>query len=124
MVVGVGIDTFEVDRIEKSALSDPEILKTLFTLKEISYCESKAHKFQHYAARYAAKEAFLKAIGIGLNIGFKFIEIEVVNDESGQPFLYLHGSLKKISKKKKISNILLSLSHATDYASAVVILEK
>jgi holo-[acyl-carrier protein] synthase len=124
MIAGIGIDTFEVARIEKSVLSDPEILKTLFSGKEISYCESKAYKFQHYAARYAAKEAFLKAIGIGLNIGFKFAEIEVINDVSGQPFLYLHGSLKKIIKKKKISNILLSLSHATDYASAVVILEK
>jgi holo-[acyl-carrier protein] synthase len=124
MIAGIGIDTIDVTRIEKSITSDPQIKTTIFTKSEITYCETKTNKYLHFSGRFAAKEAFLKAISIGLNEGFKFLEIEVLNKESGQPYLNLYGSAKKIIKEKKITNVLLSLTHDIHYASAIVILEK
>jgi len=120
MVEGVGVDIIEVSRIKTSV----EEYGTLFTAKiftpeEIKYCSDKPNPFQHYAARFAAKEAFSKATGTGWNSDFSWQEVEVINEPSGKPYLRLSGvSLKDYGRKK----IFLSLSHSGDYVVAVVII--
>jgi holo-[acyl-carrier protein] synthase len=96
----------------------------VFSKTEIAYCESKTNKFEHYAARFAAKEAFFKALGTGWLEGTHFNEVEITNDESGKPALVLLGETKKTLSAWGISKILVSLSHLKTIASAVVIIEK
>lgn len=120
MVEGVGIDIIEVSRI-KMSIEDygPLFTDKIFTPSEIKYCTDKPNPFQHYAARFAAKEAFSKATGTGWNNDFSWQEIEVMNEASGKPCLRLKGvALKNFARK----NIFLSLSHSGDYVAAVVII--
>ena len=125
MIFGIGIDIIEVARIAKQvSLSSSSFAKKIFTEKEIEYCESKIrNKAQNYAARFAAKEAFFKAIGIGWRDGLSWKEIEVVNDELGKPEIVLIGKAKKIIVENKITRIHVSLSHIKEVAVAVVILD-
>ncbi|MFZ1080799.1 MAG: holo-ACP synthase [Candidatus Kryptoniota bacterium] len=121
MVEGVGIDIVEVSRIQES-IEDYGFLFTgkIFTSEEIKYCSNKPNPFQHYAARFAAKEAFSKATGTGWNSDFSWQEVEVANEKSGKPCLRLSGlSLGNFGGKK----IFLSLSHSGDYVTAVVVIE-
>jgi len=121
MVEGVGIDIIEVSRI-KTSIEDYGSLFTdkIFTPDEIKYCSDKPNPFQHYAARFAAKEAFSKATGTGWNSNFSWQEVEVMNEPSGKPCFHLRGlALKSFGRKK----IFLSLSHSGDYVAAVVIIE-
>jgi holo-[acyl-carrier protein] synthase len=89
----------------------------------MDYCETKARKSEHYAARYAAKEAILKALGSGYRKGLAFSEIEIINDELGKPQVYLQGEVKKTFDSHQIRQISISLSHIEEIAIAVVILE-
>ena len=98
--------------------------ETIFTKTEVGYCESKKNKAQHYAARYAAKEAFFKALGTGWRDGMAFIEIEILNDELGKPEVILHGKTKEVSEKHGISYIHVSLSHIKNLVTAIITLEK
>ncbi len=121
MIEGVGVDIIEVSRIQKS-IEDYGIRFTtkVFTDREIEYCSDKPNPFQHYAARFAAKEAFSKATGTGWNNDFSWREVEVLNEETGKPRLCLDGtSLENFGDKR----IFLSLSHSGDYVAAVVIVE-
>ena len=122
MVFGIGIDMIEVDRVaEKVAKED---FKTrVFTEGEIAYCELNFNDPQKYAARFAAKEAFFKALGTGWMGQFTFKDVEVVNDEMGKPGIKLHGAVKDWVSEKGIQNIFLSLSHIKTMAGAVVVLE-
>ena len=126
MIFGIGIDTIEVSRIERQILKEKKFfIKNIFTDKEIEYCETKIkNKAQNYAARFAAKEAFLKAIGTGLRDGLKWKEIEIENDELGKPELLVAGKTKQLIKENKISKIHVSLSHINEIAVAIVILEQ
>ena len=125
MIYGIGLDIIEVSRIEKQISSERKrFQQMLFTENEIKYCEHKRNKSQNYAARFAAKEAFFKAIGTGWRNGTGWKEIEIVNDELGKPEIVLHGKAKKIIEENGISNIFVSLSHLKETAVAVVILEK
>ncbi len=120
MVEGVGIDIIEVSRIQKS-IEEYGFLFTakIFTDEEMKYCSDKPNPFQHYAARFAAKEAFSKATGTGWNTDFSWQEVEVINEKSGKPYLRLAGfALENFGRKK----IFLSLSHSGDYVAAVVII--
>jgi holo-[acyl-carrier protein] synthase len=121
MVEGVGIDIIEVSRIRKS-IEDYSVSFTgkIFTEDEVKYCSEKPNPFQHYAARFAAKEAFSKAAGTGWNSDFSWQEVEVVNEPSGKPRLRLTGASLKMFGQKRI---FLSLSHSGDYVTAVVIIE-
>lgn len=115
----MGIDIIEVSRI-KVSIEDYSSLFTerIFTPDEIKYCSNKPNPFQHYAARFAAKEAFSKATGTGWNTDFSWQEVEVMNEASGRPLLRLSGlALRNFGMKK----IFLSLSHSGDYVAAVVI---
>ncbi|HXO74209.1 MAG TPA: holo-ACP synthase, partial [Puia sp.] len=91
---------------------------------EITYCEKKANRFEHYAARFAAKEAFFKALGTGWAEGTAFSEVEITNNASGRPDLNLLGKTRDTLAPLKIIKILVSLSHIKTMASAVVIIEK
>jgi holo-[acyl-carrier protein] synthase len=96
----------------------------VFTKKEIEYCESKTNKFQNYAARFAAKEAFLKAIGTGWRDGLAFNDIEIINDPLGKPEIKLYGKSKEYFDNNGIKNIHVSISHIRDFVNAIVIIEK
>lgn len=122
MVFGIGCDLTEIPRIKK-ALEQEGFACRVFTEAEQNYCEArKVQRFASYAARFAAKEAFLKAIGTGLRNG-KLTEIEVVNDSLGKPSLKVTGSFAKFIEEKGIKKIHLSLSHTEDIAMAQIILE-
>jgi len=124
MITGIGIDMIEVDRVAKKIGKESGFREMVFSKKEIEYCESKAKKFEHYAARFAAKEAFLKAIGTGWRTGIAFNEIETTGDDVGKPEMVLLGETAK-SVVTAIGNlkIFVSLSHLKNIASAVVVVE-
>ena len=124
MIVGVGIDMIEVARVEEKISKGNGFKEAVFSLSEIDFCESKKNKFEHYAARFAAKEAFLKATGFGLTIGYTLSEIEVSNDVNGKPMLTLNGNFKAQADQRKWNKLHVSLTHLKDVASAVVIIEQ
>jgi len=125
MIYGVGIDLVDNDRMEKIIKKwGLKFLGRIFSEGEIAYCGRHVQSSIHYGARFAAKESFLKALGIGLGEGVRLNDIEVVNDEKGKPELVLGGEAKEQIRKRKINKIHLSLTHTKQYASAVVLLEK
>ena len=124
MIFGIGTDIIEVERIEKQLEKNSGLKEKLFTTNEIAYCESKKNRGQHYAARFAAKEAFLKAIGTGWRDGLQFDEIEVTNDQLGKPALVLYGKTRDFVAEINITNIQVSLTHIKDVVNAIVIVEK
>ena len=118
MITGIGIDLIEVERVKDKIERNSGFRELVFSEKEIAYCESKTRKFEHYAARFAAKEAFLKAIGTGWTNKIAFNEIEILNDENGKPEIYL-----KVETTILYNKLFVSLSHLKSMASAVVIIE-
>jgi holo-[acyl-carrier protein] synthase len=124
VIFGVGTDIIEVARMEKMAAKGMQYLETIFTKKERDYCETKVRKSEHYAARYAAKEAFLKALGTGWRNGLAFCDIEIINDDLGKPQVFLHGEVKIFFERHQIRQTAISMSHIKEIAIAVVILEK
>ena len=124
MLEGVGTDLIEVERISEKIKKEAGFRELVFSKSEIAYCESKTNKFEHYAARFAAKEAFFKALGTGWLEGTHFNEIELINEDSGKPLLVLSGETKKTFSTFGINKIFVSVSHLKAIASAVVILEK
>lgn len=124
MIFGIGTDIIEVKRVLDKISTEDGLKESIFTKKEILYCESKQNRGENYAARYAAKEAFLKALGTGWRIGMKYKEIEIVNNELGKPEILLYGNTKKYIHNNNIFKIHVSLSHIKDYAFATVILEQ
>jgi len=123
LIYGTGIDIIEVSRVQKAMERDIGFREKIFTPHEISYCEAKKNKAQHYAARFSAKESFLKAIGTGWRFGIRFADIEIFNDELGQPHIRVSGKAEELLKNLGISKIHVSLSHLKEMATAVVILE-
>jgi holo-[acyl-carrier protein] synthase len=122
-IIGTGIDIIETSRIEKAMRKSPERFRArTFTDREVEYCEGKKNRFQHYAARFAAKEAAMKALGTGWSRGVGFSDIEIVNDSSGKPELVFHGKAKAFFKGCGGGSTFLSLSHSREYAVAQVIL--
>jgi holo-[acyl-carrier protein] synthase len=124
MIYGIGTDIIEVVRMQKHLENNIALKNKLFTVLEQEYAEKRATIYQHYAARFAAKEAFFKALGTGYRFGMAFHEIEVENDELGKPVINLHGKVKEYIEKQGITSIHLSISHVKEMASAFVILEK
>jgi len=124
MICGIGTDLVENDRVAKIiAKWGSKFLQRIFSNNEISYCSKHVYEAINYGARFAAKESFLKALGIGLGRGVKLNEIEVVHDINGKPELNLCGAAKKQIEKRKITKIHLSLTHTKRYAAAIVLLE-
>jgi holo-[acyl-carrier protein] synthase len=123
MIIGVGIDMVEVDRITQRVESSQGFKEKVFSPAEIEFCESKKGKGEHYAARFAAKEAFLKATGKGLTLGFELCDIEVSSDDIGKPCILLKGSFGEKAKEMGWSKIHVSMTHVKSMASAIVIIE-
>jgi|SRR5688572_12722211 len=124
MITGTGIDLIETDRVAEKIARDIGFLEYVFSPNEIAYCESKANKAEHYAARFAAKEALLKALGTGFPGGLTLNEIEVTSDDSGKPYINFMGSSKDVIESIGIGKIHLTLSHLKDIACAMIIIEK
>ncbi len=124
MIIGVGIDMIEVDRVTEKVNKDNGFREKIFSEKEIAFCESKKNRTESYAARFAAKEAFLKATGFGLTLGHQLSEIEVINDDLGKPSFNLIGSFKTKAIDNNWNRIHLSISHLQNVACAVVIIEQ
>lgn len=120
MIVGIGNDIIEVIRIKKAIEKSENFKKRVFTENEINYIESKKDKYQSYAGRFAAKEAFSKAMGTGVR-KFNLTDIEIINDELGRPDIVLKG---KLIEKCRANEIHLSISHTREYAMATVVMEK
>jgi len=124
MIVGTGIDIAEVPRIAASIERfGNRFLQRIFTEGEIRYCESKANRVERYAARFAAKEAAMKAIGTGWSHGVAWRDIEVCREPGGRPTLTFHGEAAEFAAKLGISHVALSLTHTAEHAIAQVILE-
>ncbi len=116
--VGIGIDITEVSRIESLVEQHEQFLTRVYTEREISYCNKKKNKYQHFAARFAAKESVLKALGVGWSQEIKWTDIEVVNEPSGKPRINSYGEVKRLMEQKGVKEILISLSHTSHYAIA------
>jgi len=124
MILGTGVDIAEVPRIRASIERfGDRFLHRIFTEGEIRYCEAKAGRFESYAARFAAKEAGMKALGTGWNHGVRWRDIEVVRPKGQRPTIQFHGQAANIATRLGTKNIALSLTHTSDQALAHVILE-
>ena len=122
MTKGIGIDITAVERMAKR-IEKPEFVNLVFTENEIAYCQSKKHKAQHFAARFAAKEAYMKALGLGWTSDSDFKEIEITNNEVGQPSVQLFGETLAYYEKQKWKTIFVSLSHTKTLATAMVVID-
>lgn len=124
MVVGLGTDIAEVSRIRHSIEQfGDRFLRRVYTERERAYAHSKANCFERFAARFAAKEAAMKALGTGWSGGVHWTDLEVVNEGSGRPVLHVHGAAKSVAEQLGATVVSLSLTHTADVALAVVILE-
>lgn len=125
MIVGTGIDIVEVfrmrDAIKKWGMG---FLTKVFTDKEIKYSNSKRFAPQHFAARFAAKEATVKAFGVPRRFPLNWTDIEVFNDKEGKPVVSFNNDALKLKKNKKVDEVIVSMSHSKNYAVASVILLK
>jgi holo-[acyl-carrier protein] synthase len=121
MMAGIGTDIVEVKRIAASVGKEQGFREMVFSPLEVDYCEAKTHKYEHYAARFAAKEAFFKAIGTGWKNGTSFNEIEIYNDASGRPHIRLLGATAVTLRELNPGEIQVSLSHTRTVAIAVVL---
>jgi len=121
MIKGVGVDIIEVARVRDTVVQwGNRFLEKVFTEVEIQYCSAKANPYQHYAARFAAKEAVAKALALGWSGGFRWQDVEVVNDASGKPSVILYGHAKKQLGE---SRVFVSISHTTGMVIAFVVIE-
>lgn len=124
MIIGIGIDIVAVERFAQRLPAEAGLKEDLFTEGEIAHCEGKARSAECYAARFAAKEAFLKAVGTGWRDGLAFKQIEVYADTLGKPGLKLSGKANETALALNVRTVHLSMSHEATHAVAVVILEK
>jgi len=124
MISGIGIDLVDVSRLKKIiARWDGRFTGRYFSQREIAYCQKKAIPAIHYAARFAAKESFLKSLGIGLGMGIELKDIEVMSGSHGKPELILHEEAGRLLLERGIRKVHLSLTHTSESAVAVVVLE-
>lgn len=123
MILGIGIDLVDVRRMEGIIFRWHEkFLRRVFTEREIRYCNNKKNPAQRFATRYAAKEAFIKALYPKGEKGIDYLDIEI-NEKDRRPFIDLKGSVKKASEEKGVKNVFVMLSHDGNYGIANVVLE-
>ena len=124
MIYGIGVDLVEIDRMERAITrSGPRLVDRLYTADERAYCGAKRFPYPCFAARFACKEAFLKALGTGLRKHMRWRDVEVRRDPLGKPFLQLYGYLRERCADAGIRHVHLSLSHSAGHAIAQVVLE-
>src|SRR2546426_3679904 len=125
MIVSIGVDIIEVRRVRETIERTPRFAERVFTQAERSYCESRgAVAAQHYATRFAAKEAALKALQTGWSDGIAWQDIEVSAKESGAPVILFHGRAQELYEQSGATTAHLSIAHTTEHAIAEVVLEK
>ncbi len=124
MIAGIGTDIVEVARMETAIQKERGFRELVFAPEEISYCEAQANPYQHYAARFAAKEAFFKALGTGWKDGTAFHEVVITRDEKGKPGIQLtHGTALTLHQLSS-ARIWVSVSHIATVATATVVIEE
>ncbi len=124
MIVGLGLDIAEIDRIEAAIVRHgAPFLERLFTPAEVAYCETHKNRFERYAARFAAKEAAMKALGTGWRHGIRWRDIEVTRAPNGKPSLRLEGVAREFADRLGVRHISLSITHSGNFALAQVIFE-
>ncbi len=125
MIISIGIDIIEVARIREVLLRTPRFADRVFTAAERQYCDSRGVvAAQHYAARFAAKEAALKALQTGWRGGISWQDVEISSRESGAPYLIFRGEVLAVFEKFRATATHLSMSHTSEHAIAQVILER
>lgn len=126
MILGLGIDIVDIERVQKKVQKGDAFKNLVFSAREISDCEHKKNPYESFAARFAAKEAFVKALGTGITFEYDFNELEIVNDDKGKPcFLYSEKVKNMILERfETLPQVIVSLSHSNNQSVAVVILEK
>ncbi|HBE72374.1 MAG TPA: holo-[acyl-carrier-protein] synthase [Planctomycetaceae bacterium] len=118
-VIGIGTDIIECERIDQMIEKHGQTFLTrVYTTDEIAYCKQRKAANQHYAGRWAAKEAVLKALGTGWAHGIQWTDVEVVNQVGGKPEIVLSGVAEKISRDMGIAQMMISISHCKGYATA------
>ena len=124
MIIGMGVDVAEVERIRRAIERHGEVfLRRIFTAKEREYCERFRNKFERFAGRFAVKEAAMKALGTGWSRGVRWVDIEVARQKGGKPTLVLAGEARKIAERLGVKHIALSITHTAAQALAQVIFE-
>ncbi len=123
MIFSIGTDIIDINRIKRAIEKNPSFPDRIFTPAEIAYCLSKANPYQSYAARFAAKEAVMKAIGTGWDGRINWQDIEVLNSDLGVPYIVTYNATNAFIQANKIEKIHISLSHEREYAIAYAILE-
>jgi len=123
LIKGTGTDIIEIERIRKAITGDTKFTDRIFSDEEVDYCNSKFRKEVHFAGRFAAKEAFFKALGTGWRNGMKWTEINIMNDNLGKPEVRISGKTEEIFRKMGMNKIYLSISHTRDFAIAFVVIE-
>ena len=125
MIIGVGVDLVEHERVKNVMMRhEGRFARKVFTDEERAYCEARAMPHVHYAARFAAKEAFLKAVGLGMSNGMRWRDCGIINNPFGQPDLAIVGNGLKRCQEMGVTHSFVSLSHSRGHAIAMVILEK
>jgi holo-[acyl-carrier protein] synthase len=118
-ILGIGTDIVECPRIGKMIEQHGELfLRRVYTDREIRYCQARKHAIEHFAGRWAAKEAILKAIGTGWMRGISWTDLEVRNSFSGEPKVHVGGAAKEAAMRRGVGDILISISHCRTYATA------
>jgi holo-[acyl-carrier protein] synthase len=123
MIAGIGMDLVEIEKIALS-ISSEAYLRKVFTEAEIKECRSVSNAAERFAGKFAAKEAFMKAVGRGIRQGVWFTQIEVLNEASGAPYVRLYGEMESSMEEMGVKHFHISVTHTRDIAGAVVILEK
>ncbi len=124
MIIGIGIDIVSIDRLQTALKGTHSMEQKVFTPEEIRFCSSRKNKYQHFGGRFAAKEAALKALGTGWSKGIRWTDVEITKGDRGEPILSFHAKAKKVFEKLGAQTTWLSITHSTDHAVAVVVLEK
>lgn len=119
--IRVGVDLARVDRIARLVTENPGIVDTLFTPRELAYCLGKRRCYEHMAARFAAKEAVLKAFGTGLGRRMRWIDVEITHLSTGRPQVCLYGEVAAWAEQRGLADLDISLSHTRDLAIAQVV---
>ncbi len=118
-ILGIGTDIVECPRIGKMIEQHGELfLRRIYTEREIRYCQARTHAIEHFAGRWAAKEAILKAIGTRRSQGIAWTQVEVRNGSDGRPQVLIGGAARDLARDRGIADILISISHCRTYATA------
>lgn len=117
-VAGIGVDVVSLERMQRVITRSPAFVRRVFSEQERHYCEHSRNKVAHYAARWAAKEAVVKALGCGFLRGVKYSDVEIARDKHEKPMVILHGRLKEHADKNGVLKVYISLSHTHELALA------